>query len=51
VRPKRAKWPANRPDWPSQSLCGHLTSTRFFEIHDADALDEHFFNGLLSNQK
>jgi hypothetical protein len=24
-----------------------LTPSRFFEIHDPDALDEHFFNGLL----
>jgi len=47
VRPKRAKRPANRPKWPSHSLRRRVWTTRFFEIHDPGAFDEHFFNGLL----
>jgi hypothetical protein len=47
VRPKRAKRPANRPKWPSHSFRRRVWATRFFEIHDPGAFDEHFFNGLL----
>lgn len=47
VRPKRAKRPANRPKWPSHSFRRRVWATRFFEILDPGAFDEHFFNGLL----
>lgn len=47
VRPKRAKRPANRPKWPSNSFRRRVWATCFFEIHDPGAFDEHFFNGLL----
>src|SRR5690606_6040668 len=47
VRPKRAKRPANRPKWPSHSFRRRVWATRFFEIHDPGAFDEHFFNGLV----
>ncbi|MBO0944222.1 hypothetical protein J1N44_21700 [Acidovorax temperans] len=47
VRPKRAKRPANRPKWPSNLIRGRVWATCFFEIHDLDAFEEHFFNGLL----
>ena len=47
VRPKRAKRPANRPRRPSESPRRRILATRFFEIHDPDGFDEHFFNGLL----
>jgi hypothetical protein len=47
VRPKRAKRPANRPKWPSHSFRRLVWATRFFEILDPGAFDEHFFNGLL----
>src|SRR5690554_4135380 len=48
VRPKRAKRPANRPKWPSHSFRRRVWATRFFEILDPGAFDEHFFNGLLT---
>ncbi|HQX07220.1 MAG TPA: hypothetical protein PKZ19_10535 [Zoogloea sp.] len=44
---KGAGRPANRPDWLLQSLREGVWTSRFFGIHDPDALDEHFFNGLL----
>lgn len=49
VRPKRAKRPANRPKWPSHSFRRRVWATRFFEILDPGAFDEHFFNGLLGS--
>ncbi|TNO75818.1 LysR family transcriptional regulator, partial [Campylobacter coli] len=47
MRPKWARWPANRPDWPVQSLRRRVWATRFFENSVPDAFDAHFFNGLL----
>ena len=49
MRPKWARWPANRPDWPVQSLRRRVWATRFFENSVTDAFDAHFFNGLLEN--
>ena len=47
MRPKWARWPANRPDWPVQSLRRRVWATRFFENSVPDAFDAHFFNGLI----
>ncbi|OYV39797.1 MAG: hypothetical protein B7Z83_02035 [Thiomonas sp. 20-64-5] len=47
MRPKWARRPANRPDWPPQSLRRRVWAARFFEISVPDAFEKHFFNGLL----
>lgn len=49
VRPKRAAWPANRPQWPSKSLRRRAKVARVFEISGGRTFDEHFFNGLLED--
>lgn len=47
MRPKRARWPANRPKRPSKSLRRRVGAPRFFEISTPGPFIEHFFNGLL----